>query len=95
MSTEYIMVGVGIVVSILGWLLSQKDEKQGKEIATLFALHKEDSEKLARLELVIAKDHYEKPEVDRIVNNLKGFLDERFDRIEKMVEKRTSSRDVL
>lgn len=64
METAIALFVFGIVFSIIGWLLSNKDKRQGEEIAKLFLLHDEDSKELRRLEREIDKDHYPKSELD-------------------------------
>jgi len=78
---------VTILFTIIGFFLSQKDAKQALEISDLFRKHEEDAQKLANLELKIAEQHYPKPEIDKIMDRFKGYFDERFDRLEKVIRK--------
>lgn len=57
------LIPSGLMV-VLWYLLRQKDARQGEEIGKLFALHDADVEKLALLKLELAKNHYEKAELD-------------------------------
>lgn len=62
------------LVSVVGYLLRQKDVEQSKQIQLLFRKHDDDVERLAALELRIAQDHYRK--ID---------LDPKFDRLERSI----------
>lgn len=72
---DFLLWGIAALFSVIGWLLSNKDKKQGediaelkaeckKEIDTLYLLHHEDEAKLAELRLMIAQNHYTQPQVD-------------------------------
>lgn len=58
-----VLIPSGLMV-VLWYLLRQKDVRQGEEITKLFLLHDADVEKLASLKLELAKNHYEKAELD-------------------------------
>ncbi len=53
-----------ILITVVGWLLSNKDAKQAREIEILFKKHDEDAAALAALRIEIAKEHYLKHELD-------------------------------
>lgn len=72
-----------IIFGVIGWLLANKDAQQGKFIEDLYNKHEADAAKLAALELLVASDHYRKPEVDSLFNMMRTTLSEGFDRIEK------------
>lgn len=76
--TEYILVGIGGVFSVLFYLLRQRDERQGKDIESLFAIHHRDVEKLTALELEIARNHYPKGELDERFRQLDATIKEGF-----------------
>lgn len=68
------------LIGAVAWFLRSKDEAQAKQIALLFTKHDEDAERLASLEVRIAKEHYLKTELDqrfdRMENSFRaGFLD--------------------
>jgi hypothetical protein len=73
------------VFGVIGYLLAQKDTKQGKDIDMLFLIHKEDAEKLEALKLEIAGDYHKKPEIDRIMAENRSYLNEKFGYIEKLI----------
>lgn len=86
---SYVIAVISIVFSIIGYLLSRKDSAQSKEIADLesrhtkliddlYTKHRVDVEKLAALELQIARNHYEKGEVTAMFTTFKAYLDEKF-----------------
>jgi len=65
---------VSILIGIVGWLLSNKDAKQAKEIEVLFRKHDEDAAALAALRLEIAKEHYLKHELDARFQSLESVF---------------------
>ena len=74
----------GVVIAIMGYLLSKKDAAQESQLEDLYKKHEADATKLQILEVKIAENHYPKTEINAIVENLKKYLDDRFDRIEMM-----------
>jgi hypothetical protein len=85
MGAELLIAGLGVVFTVLWYLLRQKDAKQGEEIAEirrqhkddidqLYKLHHKDVEKLAQLELEIAKNHYPKNELDKRFEQLDATI---------------------
>lgn len=78
METAIALLILGIVFSVIGWLLSNKDKKQGEEITKLFALHDEDSKELMQLRLEIARNHYPKSELDVRFAQLDATIKEGF-----------------
>lgn len=88
MASEIITVAIfvmGGVFSLIGYLLAQKDKKQGEDIYMLFSIHKEDSERLEALRLEIAGDYHKKPEIERIMAENRNYLNEKFGYIEKLI----------
>jgi hypothetical protein len=66
-----------ILIGLVGWLLSNKDTKQGEEIKLLFKKHDDDAAALAALRIEIAKEHYLKHELDSRFQSLQDtFKDE-------------------
>lgn len=57
------LIPSGLII-VLWYLLRQKDNKQAEEITKLFELHDLDVDKLTSLKLELAKNHYEKAELD-------------------------------
>ena len=73
-----------------------KDSQQEKEIKHLYAIHDADCARLRDLELKLAGEYHSKPEMHDILNDLKTYLKERFDKIEGAIyEKRRSGNDHL
>jgi hypothetical protein len=62
------------VVTVVWYLLRQKDAKQAAEIKRLFELHDKDSHELVELRLHIAGKHYEAKTID-----------EKFEKLEESV----------
>ena len=52
------------LIGIVGWLLANKDAKQGGDIDLLFRKHDADVDALNSLRVEIAKEHYLKHELD-------------------------------
>jgi hypothetical protein len=88
-STSISVFVLGTLFGIIGWLLSRKDSAQGKQISAiedrhqkliddLYQKHRVDVDKLAALELQIARNHYEKGEVTAMFSTFKNYLDEKF-----------------
>ena len=75
---------VAIVIGVMGYLLAKKDAAQEAQLEDLYKKHDADATKLQTLEVKIAENHYPKTEINAIVENLKKYLDDRFDRIEMM-----------
>lgn len=88
--------GVGIIVSVIGYLLAAKDNAQEKQITALWEVHNADASRLANLELHVAKEHYIKPELDAKFAHLEiafrdGFheLGNKFDKLsDRLLERR-------
>ena len=76
---------LGVIGTIFVYLLKSKDASQEKQITDLFQKHEDDSDRLRELELKVAQNHYQKIEVDAILDRFKSYLDERFDRLEKSI----------
>ena len=87
---------ITLALSIIGYQLAKKDSQQEKEIKHLYAIHDADCARLRDLELKLAGEYHSKPEMHDILNDLKTYLKERFDKIEGAIyEKRRSGNDHL
>ena len=62
---------LGLLISIVGYLLQKKDHEQEKQLEDLYTKHHQDADRLHQVELKLASDHYVKSE-----------LDNRFDRLD-------------
>lgn len=96
---------LGLVFSIIGYFLRQKDAEQGKQIqqtkdecaardakqdaqiALLFSKHDADVSALQELRLQIAKDHYQKEELDARFSRLEAAFQKGFDDLGKKFDK--------
>ena len=74
-----------VIFGVIGYLLSRKDSAQEKSIEDLYEKHQKDADKLAALELLVASDHYRKPEVDSLFKMLRDELKSGFDRVETAI----------
>ena len=83
-SSAIIGLVVTIIIGVMGYLLAKKDAAQESQLEDLYKKHEADASKLQILEVKIAENHYPKTEINAIVENLKKYLDDRFDRIEMM-----------
>jgi len=75
---ELIDIALPAVVGVVGWLLANKDAKQQEEIKLLFKKHDADTEALRLLELKVAQNHYERPELDRKFDKLELAIKDGF-----------------
>lgn len=79
---------VGLVFSVIGWLLKNKDDAQAHQISLLFVKHDADAQALQDLRVQLAREHYQKNELDARFDKLEaafkaGFNDlgSKFDRL--------------
>lgn len=97
---EIAMLVIGTVFSLVGWLLRNKDEAQARQISLLFTKHDEDARALQDLRVQLAREHYQKNELDARFDKLEaafraGFADlgQKFDRLsEALIEHRQRER---
>jgi dihydroorotase-like cyclic amidohydrolase len=83
MSTEVILFIAGGVFTVLFFLLRQKDAAQAEQIRDLYQKHEDDSSRLIALELKLAHEYHSKTDIRDVLENLKLFFNERFDRMEE------------
>lgn len=81
---------LGVLFTVLWFLLRKKDEAQESRINVLFELHDKDAQRLQELELDIAKKHYVKDELNIMFDRMEraftqGFesLGKKFDELNK------------
>lgn len=84
MDSAIIAIIGAVIIGVMGYLLAKKDAAQEAQLEDLYKKHEADASKLQILEVKIAENHYPKAEINQIVENLKKYLDDRFDRIEMM-----------
>jgi len=87
--TALVEVGLailGVLLTVIGYFLSQKDAKQEELIKDLYRKHEADERELTHLRIQIADGYHKKPEIDSKIEKLEksiieGFkhLGERFD----------------
>lgn len=92
--TDLFIAAAGIVASIVGYLLAQKDKQQGEEInevksniTTLFHKHDIDADALQELRVQIAAKHYERPELDKKFDKLETTVKEGFNQLGARIDK--------
>jgi hypothetical protein len=89
MNQEWIIPAVGVFLTVLGYLLKQKDDKQQKEldllktefrdsVETLWVKHDADAKELDTLKLQIAQQHYVKSELDAKFDRMEDTFREGF-----------------
>ena len=81
--TETLLVEIGLALfslftGVLGWLLVNKDSKQGESITDLYTKLKELGDKHTAFELRIAHDHMNKNDIRNMFSDLKDHFDEKF-----------------
>ena len=87
---------ITLALSIIGYQLAKKDSQQEDKIKDLYTIHTADCARLRDLELKVAQEYHNKNEIHDILNDLKTYLKERFDKIEGAIyEKRRSGNDHL
>jgi uncharacterized protein HemX len=77
-SSEFLLLSISGVGTVLWYLLRQKDEQQAEQIKLLFKKHDEDAEELRKLQLQIAQQHYVKGELDVKFDKLEGAFRDGF-----------------
>lgn len=82
---------LGLVFSVIGWLLTNKDKKQEDEIKLLFKKHDEDEKELTNLRIKIAENHYQKPELDAKFADINNTLKEGFAQLDKSIKEMSKS----
>lgn len=85
-NTEIFNTGFNILLGLLGYLLVQKDTKQGELIERI-------RENMEKLSIQLASEHYPKPEVDRMLKEFKGYLNEKFESLERAMDFRRRKED--
>lgn len=95
MLLEIGLMVLGALFSVVGWLLKNKDEAQSRQIANLesqieglYQKHDKNAASIQELRLQIAREHYQKSEMDERFTELKitirdGLqnMAERFDKL--------------
>lgn len=87
---------LGAIFTLLWWLVRQKDAARDKQIEDLkrelrefiddlYSKHQEDSTKLAALELTVAKNYHDKGEINELMGQFRGWLDERFREVRESI----------
>jgi LPS O-antigen subunit length determinant protein (WzzB/FepE family) len=82
-----ISIGCGVVIAVIGYLFSQRDKDREAAIIDLYEKHKIDAQELIDLRLLVAKKYYDSEETDKLLSTFKDHFDQRFDRVEKLLEK--------
>lgn len=84
---EYIDILIfifGLLMSIIGYLISNKVAKLEAKQDHQDTLHNLDVAALAELRVLIAQQHPTKDDIKDIMENLKTYLDERFNNVEQI-----------
>ena len=90
--TNVLVILLTILVTVVGYLLAERDQKNEKvsaetkaehdrQIAALWLKHNEDAHELQELRILIAKDHYIKPELDAKFTELSSTFKTGFDQL--------------
>lgn len=92
--TSWALAGVSALLTVVWWLLRQKDAAQEKEIASLkgdikllWDKHDVDVNRLTDLELKVASGYYEKRELDGRLDRFEQAVQGNIDRVLQKVEK--------
>jgi len=90
-SSAIISIVLGLVFSVIGWLLSNKDKKQEDEIKLLFKKRDEDAKELTDLRIKIAEQHYQKPELDTKFSDINATLKSGFTQLDSGIKEMSKS----
>lgn len=71
---DYISLLPVAVLTVLWYLLRQKDAKQEEDITILFKLHRANEQAITNLRLLIASEHYPKRELDTKFDKLETAI---------------------
>lgn len=90
METWILATIVGAALSVMGYLLSSKDRKQGEEIvaiktelksdtSSLFNMCHKNKDEISAFQLRVAENHYPKHELDKRFEQLNGTISKGFE----------------
>lgn len=77
--SEIAALFMGGIVAIIGYLLKRKDDDQMHQITDLYSKHHEDADRLHKVELKLASDHYVKSEMDGKFDKMENVMKHGFD----------------
>ena len=78
------------VVGAIGWLLSNKDAAQERQISALWEKHDEDAAKLVELQRQVDKDYYVKQELDTKFDRLEAAFTNGMNKLSTQIEQMTN-----
>lgn len=81
----------GFVSAFVMYLLAQKDARQAEQIKDLYDKHAEDSERLQKLELTVARTNYTKEEINSMMEDLKSYIANLFEGFSKLIDEKTKN----
>ena len=84
---EVALWGLGLIFSVLGYFLKQKDDQQAAQIRLLFEKHDQDAAALQELRVQIASKHYERVDVDVKFDKLEKTVSDGFERLADKFDK--------
>ena len=101
MPQEFITIAIALltgIFSLIGWFLKDKDAKQqsaleahDKQIEVLFSKHDADVQALQDMRVLLAQEHYRKPELDTRLERLDSSIREGLSTISIKVDKLTEA----
>ncbi len=77
---------LGAIIMVIGYLLKRSNEDKDARIKTLFEIHEQDARELQVHKVEIAQNHYPKSEINMIMAEFKGYLNQRFDQLERKID---------
>ena len=87
MVLEIALFVLGLVFSVIGWLLKSKDDSQANQIKLLFEKHDADAAALQDLRVQLAREHYQKNELDSRFDKLEAAFRAGFDDLGRKFDK--------
>ena len=84
---EIAIFAMGVIFSVIGWFLRSKDEAQSSQIKLLFEKHDADAGALQDLRIQLAREHYQKNELDARFDKLEAAFRSGFDDLGRKFDK--------
>lgn len=82
-SLQIALAVLGVLFTVIAYLLKQKDGQQADQIKSLFEKHDKDAADLADLKLKMAETHYTKSELNDVLGRIEAKVDKVMDALLK------------
>ncbi len=88
MPIEIVAVLLAAALAIIVAVSSYLYLKIAKQVDGLYELHTKDVAALTDFMILVSREYYTSKATDHLINNFRLYLDERFNNIEKMIDRR-------